>query len=179
MALYPRRRPSGGRRSRSMPARWEDDTLPRASVPSPADQEDRDELMARIGQRHREAVRTSRSEELHARLAKHAKAVAAIEAERAALDVRARRDAACAWDGPSAANAVARAACPPPPPPRHVEASPATLALVQAENERCAGASPSWTPLSAARTRSCGRRSRRQNGAAASSRRPTPRGKNE
>ena len=36
-----------------MPARWEDDTLPRASVPSPADQEDRDELMARIGQRHR------------------------------------------------------------------------------------------------------------------------------
>ena len=66
MALYPRRRPSGGRRSRSMPARWEDDTLPRASVPSPADQEDRDELMARIGQRHREAVRTSRSEELHA-----------------------------------------------------------------------------------------------------------------
>ena len=70
------------------------------------------------------------------RLAKHAKAVAAIEAERAALDVRARRDAACAWDGPSAANAVARAACPPPPPPRHVEASPATLALVQAENER-------------------------------------------
>ena len=119
-----------------MPARWEDDTLPRASVPSPADQEDRDELMARIGQRHREAVRTSRSEELHARLAKHAKAVAAIEAERAALDVRARRDAACAWDGPSAANAVARAAFPPPPPPRHVEASPATLALVQAENER-------------------------------------------
>ena len=72
-----------------MPARWEDDTLPRARVPSPADQEDRDELMARIGQRHREAVRTSRSEELHARLAKHAKAVAAIEAERAALDVRA------------------------------------------------------------------------------------------
>ena len=41
-----------------MPARWEDDTLPRASVPSPADQEDRDALMARIGQRHREAVRT-------------------------------------------------------------------------------------------------------------------------
>ena len=93
--------------------------------------------MARAsGHRHREAVRTSRSEELHARLAKHAKAVAAIEAERAALDVRARRDAACAWDGPSAANAVARAAFPPPPPPRHVEASPATLALVQAENER-------------------------------------------
>ena len=63
-----------------MPARWEDDTLPRASIPSPANQEDRDELMARIGQRHREAVRTSRSEELHARLAQHAKAVAAIEA---------------------------------------------------------------------------------------------------
>ena len=119
-----------------MPARWEDDTLPRASIPSPANQEDRDELMARIGQRHREAVRTSRSEELHARLAQHAKAVAAIEAERAALDVRARRDAACAWDGPGAAKAVARAAFPPPPPPRHVEASPATLALVQAENER-------------------------------------------
>ena len=72
MALYPRRRQPGGRRSRSMPARWEDDTLPRASVPSPADQEDRDELMARIGHRHREAVRTSRSEELHARLAQHA-----------------------------------------------------------------------------------------------------------
>ena len=64
-----------------MPARWEDDTLPRASVPSPADQEDRGALMARIGQRHREAVRTSRSEELHARLAQHAKAVAAIEAD--------------------------------------------------------------------------------------------------
>ena len=96
-----------------MPARWEDDTLPRASVPSPADQEDRDELMARIGQRHREAVRTSRSEELHARLAKHAKAVAAIEAERAALDVQTRGRGRA--DGPSAANAVARAACPPPP----------------------------------------------------------------
>ena len=69
-----------------MPARWEDETLPRASVPSPANQENRDELMARIGQRHREAVRTSRSEELHARLAQHAKAVAAIEAERAVTE---------------------------------------------------------------------------------------------
>ena len=128
-----------------MPARWEDDTLPRAQIPNPTDQEDRDQLLDRVGRRHREAVRTSRSEQLHERLATHARAVAAIEAERAALDVTARREGACAWDGAGAAKAVARAAFPPPPPPppppprpppRGVEASPATLALVQAENER-------------------------------------------
>jgi hypothetical protein len=142
MLYAPRRRQPDGRRSRSTPARWEDDTLPRAQIPNPTDQEDRDHLLDRVGRRHREAVRTSRSDQLRERLATHARAVAAIEAERAALDVTARREGACAWDGAGAAKAVARAAYPPPPPPppprppRGVEASPATLALVQAENER-------------------------------------------